>query len=336
MFRLAILALCLVLWVFPAKADAIADFYRGKDVTLVVATPPGGPYDICARLLARHLGLHIPGDPSIVVENMGGAAGMLAANYLYNRAPQDGTVLGNLHNALVLAKATGRLKVDVDPAKFNWIGNMTRETGDVIVSAKSPVKTIADAKTHPVIMGAESPLALGGIYPQVMNAVLGTKFKVVMGYDGHAGIEHALDSGEVEGMAGDSWLHGQGRQYEWYKAGTIRILVQIGSRADDLPNVPLLTDLAANDSDREILELFSSPYAIGKPTAVGPGVPADRVAALRAAYMETMADPAFVADAKQLGILIAPVSGPELGDLVKRLSTLPDALLVRAKAITAQ
>jgi tripartite-type tricarboxylate transporter receptor subunit TctC len=320
----------------PASADAIADFYAGKDVTLVVATPPGGPYDTHARLLARYLGAHIPGKPAIVVENMSGAAGMLAANYLYNRAPQDGTVLANLHNALVLAKATGRLKVDIDPAQFNWIGNMTRETGDVILTAKSPVKTIEDAKTHPVIMGAESPLALGGIYPQVMNQVLGTKFKVVMGYDGFAGIEHALESGEIEGMAGDSWLHGEGRQYEWLKDGTIRILVQIGSRADDLPTVPLLTDLAANADDKEILELFSSPYAIGKPTATGPKVPQDKVAVLRAAYAATMADPAFQADAKQLGILIAPVSGEALGDLVERLLALPPALQARARAIIGQ
>ncbi len=319
----------------PAQADAISDFYGSHTIRLIVATPAGGPYDNHARLLARHLSGHIPGHPTIVVENLAGATGMLAANYVYNIAPQDGTVLANLHNMLPLIKALGQSEVKVDPARFNWIGNMTREVGDVIVTTKSPVKTIADAERTTAVIGAPSPMALGAIYPRVMNYVLGTKFRVVMGYDGAAGVEHAMEQGEVEGDAGDTWFSGQGNTYEWYKAGKVRVLVQIGTRTPDLPDVPLLVDLARNSDDRALLELFSAPYTIGKPTAMGPKVPADRVAALRAAYTATMQDPAFLADAKKLGVEIAPVSGEELASLMAKLMNLPPALLDRAKQAIA-
>lgn len=331
--RLAPLLVALGLGAPPACADAIADFYAGKQVTLVVATPPGGPYDNHARLLARHLGRHIPGNPVIVVENMSGATGMRAANYLYAVAPQDGTILANLHNMLALVEALGQTTVVLDPTGFNWLGNMTREVGDAILSTKSRVKTIDDAKRVEAVMGAAGPMALGAIYPRLMNRVLGTKFRIITGYDGANGVAQALEQGEVEGDAGDTWFSGQGRTYDWYKAGTIRVLVQIGTRTPDLPDVPLLVDLAGNDADRELLELFSSPYTIGKPTAVGPKVPPARVAALRAAYAATMSDPEFLADATQLGITIAPVSGQELTALMKRLMNLDPVLLKRAREV---
>jgi len=319
----------------PAQADAISDFYGSHAIRLIVATPAGGPYDNHARLLARHLGDHIPGHPTIVVENLAGATGMLAANYVYNIGPQDGTVLANLHNMLPLIKALGQSDVKVDPARFNWIGNMTREVGDVIVTAKSPVKTIEDAKHTTAVIGAPSPMALGAIYPRVMNYVLKTKFRVVTGYGGAAGVEHALEQGEVEGDAGDTWFSGQGNTYDWYKAGKIHVLVLIGNRTPDLPNVPLLADLGSNSDDKALLGLFSAPYTIGKPTAVGPKVPAERVAALRAAYAATMQDPAFLADAKKLGVEVAPVSGEELASLMARLMNLPPALIDRAKQAIA-
>ena len=319
----------------PAWADAVSDFYSGRTIRLIVATPAGGPYDNHARLLARHLADHIPGHPTIVVENLAGATGMLAANYVYNIAPQDGSVLANLHNMLPLIKALGQSEVKVDPARFNWIGNMAREVGDVIVTTKSPVKTIEDAKHITAVIGAPSPMALGAIYPRVMNYALKTKFRIVTGYDGAAGVEHAMEQGEVEGDAGDTWFSGQGNTYDWYKAGKIRVLVLIGNRTPDLPDVPLLVDLARNGDDKSLLELFSAPYTIGKPTAVGPKVPAARVAALRAAYTATMKDPAFLADAKKLGVEVAPVSGEELASLMARLTNLPPALLDRAKQAIA-
>jgi tripartite-type tricarboxylate transporter receptor subunit TctC len=318
-----------------AEADAVSDFYSGRTVRLIVATPAGGPYDNHARLLARHLSDHIPGHPTIVVENLAGATGMLAANYVYNIAPQDGSVLANLHNMLPLIKALAQSEVKVDPARFNWIGNMTREVGDVIVSSTSPVKTIEDAKRVTAVIGAPSPMALGAIYPRVMNYALKTKFRVVTGYDGAAGVEHAMEQGEVEGDAGDTWFSGQGNTYDWFKAGKIRVLVLIGNRTPDLPDVPLLVDLAPNADDKALLELFSAPYTIGKPTAVGPKVPAERVAVLRAAYSATMKDPAFLADARKLGVEVAPVAGEELARLMAKLMNLPPALIERAKQAIA-
>ena len=314
-----------------ARADAVTDFKHARQIRMIVATPPGGPYDISARLLARHLGAHIPGHPTIVVENLTGATGMIAANYVYNIGPQDGTVLANLHNMLPLIVALGQSTVNVDPAKYNWIGNMTREVGDMIVTSKSEVKTIEDAKHITAMMGTPSPMALGAIYPRLMNHVLGTKFRVVMGYDGASAVQHALEQGEIEGDAGDTWYAGSGVTYDGYKAGKIRVLVQIGTRTPDLPDVPLLTDLAQNSEDRALLEMFSSPYTIGKPTAVGPKVPPERVAALRAAYVATMSDPEFLADAKQLGVTIAPVSGDEIEALMTRLANLPPPLVARAR-----
>lgn len=332
----AILALAsLTLPAAQALADPIADFYAGKSVTLVVATPPGGPYDIYARLLARHLGEHIPGHPTILVENMSGATGMRAAQYLYAVAPQDGTVIGNLHNMIALIEALDQSSVKLDPTRFNWLGNMAREVGDVILSTKSPVKTVEDARHKEVVMGAAGPMALGAIYPRVMNRVLGTKMRLVTGYNGANGVAHALEQGEVEGDAGDTWFSGQGRTYDWWKAGKIRILVQIGTRAPDLGSVPLLPDLARSDDERQLLELFSTPYVVGKPSAVGPKVPRERVAALRAAYDATLADPALLADAKKLGVSIAPVSAEELTALIKHLMSLPPALLEQAKTIAA-
>jgi tripartite-type tricarboxylate transporter receptor subunit TctC len=318
-----------------ARADAIGDFYKGRTVRLIVATPAGGPYDNHARLLARHLGDHIPGHPTIVVENLSGGTGMIAANYVYNIGPQDGTVLVNLHNMLPLIKALGQSDLKVDPAHFNWIGNMTREVGDVIVSTRSAVKTVDDAKRATAVIGAPSPMSVGAIIPRVMNYLLDTKFRVITGYDGAAGVEHAIEQGEVDGDAGDTWFSGQGNTYDWYKANKIRVLVLIGTRTPDLPDVPLLSELAHNSDDHELLDFFSSPYIVGKPTAVGPKVPADRVTALRAAYVATLQDPAFLADPKQLGANITPVSGEELASLMAEIAKLPSPLLERAKQAIA-
>jgi tripartite-type tricarboxylate transporter receptor subunit TctC len=262
---------------------------------------------------------------------MQGSGSVQASTYATSIAPQDGTVLLNPLNSLPLVKVLGQINTPLDPAQFNWIGNLTADTGDIIISTTSPVKTVEDTKRIEVKMGATSPLALGGIYPKVMNRLLGTKFKIVTGYPGTAAVELALERGEVEGQAGGTWFKGQGVDYDWYQAGKIRVLVQIGYKAADLPDVPLLTDLAQNGDDKKLLELFSSPFIIGKPTAVGPNVPPERIAALRQAYRTTLSDPAFLADAAKLGATIVPTSGDELTSLIKRVMGLPDDLVQRAR-----
>jgi hypothetical protein len=315
-----------------ALADPISDFYKGKQLRLIVGAAVGGVYDNYARLLSRHFGRHIPGNPTVIVQFMPGAGSVQASNYVVNIAPQDGTFLLNPLNSLPLVKVLGQVTTpNIEPAAFNWIGNMTADVGDVIVSTNSQVKTIEDAKRIEVTMGATSPLALGGFYPKVMNRIIGTKFKIVTGYVGTANVELAIERGEVEGQAGGTWFNGQGTDYEWYRAGKIRVLVQIGYKAPDLPGVPLLTELASNEDDRRLLELFSSPFLIGKPTAVGPNVPPDRVAALRLAYKAMMSDPAFLADAEKLGSTIEPTLGEDLTNLVKRVMGLSEELVQRAR-----
>jgi tripartite-type tricarboxylate transporter receptor subunit TctC len=332
LYRLAlVLIMAFTLLPDAAHADPAADFYHGKIVTLVIVTTTGGVYDDYGRLLSRYLGRHIPGQPTIVVQNMGGAAGVIGANYVFNTAPQDGTVLVNLLNTLPLVKALGQVNAKIEPEQFNWIGNMALATGDIIISTRSEAKTMEDAKRIEVTMGATSPLALGGLYPKLLNNLLGTKFRLITGYDGTASVELATERGEVDGQAGGTWFRGSGTDYEWYQDGKIRVLAQIGVRAADLPDVPLLTELVAKPADRELMELFSSPFTVGKPTAVGPKVPPERVAALRQAYMDTMRDPAFLADATKLGIDIDPTTGEDLGRLVAHIMSLPADLLGRAR-----
>jgi len=306
----------------------MADFYRGKTVTLVIGTGPGGAYDIHGRLVARHLAQHIPGAPKLVVQNIPGAGSVQAANYLFNIAPQDGTVLGNILNTVPIVQLLGLVKTQFETAKFQWIGNMTEELAVLVVWATTKPQTLEEAKRFDTLMGSTAPGSLGAMLPKVANLVLGTKFRVVAGYNDAVEIDHAMELGEVDGRAGETWYGDKGVYGEWYRAGKIRILLQIGPhKAADLPDVPLLSDLARDGDAKRILELFTSPSIIGKPTVVGPRVPAAQVAALRKAYEETMADPEFRADAERLGVALEPVAGLDLASLIERLAHTPEPLL---------
>ncbi len=318
----------------PTLAQDAAKFYEGKQVRLLIGADPAGPYDAYGRLLGRHLSKHIPGQPRVVVQNMPGAISVIAANYAYNIAPQDGTVLLNLMNLIPLARAFGEVNIQFDPARFQWIGNMAREHYTVAVRADSAVKSIEDATRIPIKMGATSNSAMNSIYPRLINSVAGTKFELVSGYRGLAGIETAMQRGEVDGFAGDSVFkgHGQGPSYNWYRDGTARMIALIGStRPPEFPDVPLLVDLAKDAETRQLLALFSSPADVGKPVVLGPDVPLDRVAAMRAAFQATMADPEFLADAGKMNLAIDPMPGEELTMLVRRLMAVPDSVAQRAR-----
>jgi tripartite-type tricarboxylate transporter receptor subunit TctC len=316
----------------PAGAQEIADFYRGKIVTLVIGTGPGGAYDIHGRLVARHLARHIPGVPKLVVQNIPGAGSVQAANYVFTIAPQDGTVLGNLLNTLPIVQLLGLVKAQFDVAEFQWIGNMTEELYVLVDWHDAKAKTLDDAKRSEILIGSTAPGSLGAMFPKIANLLLATKFRVVTGYNDAVEIDHAMELGEVDGRAGETWYGDKGVYGAWHRDGKINILLQFGPhKAADLPQVPLFTDLAASGDARLIAELFTSPSIVGKPTVVGPRVPAARVAALRKAYQETMDDPEFRADAARLGIALEPVSGPELTDLVARLAATPAPLLAAVK-----
>lgn len=317
-----------------ATADAVGDFYKGKQIRLIIGTGVGGSYDVNGRLLARHITRHIPGKPSLIVQNMPGAGSRKAAGYVYKAAAQDGSVLAQVLNTLPLLQALGAAGKGFDAAKFHWIGNLSDDVSLVDVWNTVPVKTIDDARKTQVILGATSPGSLGGIIPTVLNKVVGTKFKIVTGYKSGTAIDLAVERGEVQGRAGASWTVLAKSYPHLIKEGKLVHLAQMGmKRAPGLEQVPLMSELGRNDEEKKLLEIFSSPAAVGKPTVVGPGVPAERVAALRTAYDATMRDPRFLADASKQGLAIGPVSGTALQQIVVRTVNAPAALREKARNV---
>lgn len=313
--------------------DPVEAFYKGKNVTLVIGAGPGGAYDIHGRLLGRHIWRHIPGQPKLIVQNIPGAGSVKAANYVYSVAPQDGSVLANILNTVPLVHTLGQVKTQFDPGKFQWIGNMAQEVYLVVVWHNAPAASIEEAKNAKVLMGSTSPGSLSGMYPRLLNQVLGTKFQPIAGYKEAVAIDLALERGEVHGRAGESWYGRKGTTWEWTRDGKAKIILQIGFRkVADLPEAPLLLDLVKdNEEKRKLVELFSSPAQFGKPTVVGPNVPKERVEALRAAYVKTMSDPEFLADAKMIGVMVQPVSGADLAQLTASFDKIPEALLAKAR-----
>jgi tripartite-type tricarboxylate transporter receptor subunit TctC len=325
--------LVLSLGVCPgARADAVEDFYRGKTITLLIGYTPGGTYDAYGRLVARFMGEHIPGKPAIVPRNMPGAASRVAAAHLANVGPRDGTMLATADQSLALAQAMGE-KLQFDVTKFTWIGNPSAGNNTTVTWHTTGVKTIADARTREVTMGATGG-STSSQYPKAMNTVLGTKFKIITGYPGGNDINLAMERGEVGGRGSDSWASWKATRPEWLKEKKINILVQIGlTKAPDLQDVPLLHDLAGNPEDRAVLRLLSAPSVIGRPIFGPPGVPAERVKALRQAFDATMKDPAFIAELEKAQLELEPVSGEELERLVNEIAATPKSVADRLAEI---
>ncbi len=315
-----------------ASAASVADFYQGKTIKLIIGTGVGGSYDLHGRLVGRHIARHIPGNPKLVVQNMPGAGSRKAAGYIYNVAPQDGTVLANILNTIPLLQALGKAGKKFDAAKFHWIGNLTNTVAVVAVWHNVPVKTVNDARKTSVIIGATSPGSLSTTIPLVLNNVLGTKFRIVTGYKSGRSIDRALEQGEVQARAGASWRVWKRSYPHWIQGNKLVILAQIGSQRDPtISKVPLLSELGRNAEETKLLKLFSSPMTVGKPTVVAPNVPKARVKALRKAYSDTMGDPKFLADAKRQGLLVSPISGTALQKLVEDTVRAPGALIAKAK-----
>ncbi len=321
---------------FAADAQQSVDaFYKGKTITFIIGYSPGGGYDVYARLVARHLGNHIPGQPTIVLRNMPGASSRVAVAHVFNVAPKDGTVLGTGDQSLAAAQAMGE-KLQFDVTKLSFIGNPSAENNTTVTWHTSGVKTIEDAKKLVVPVGATggSPSSQ---YPRVMNVILGTKFKIVLGYPGGNDINLAMERGEVAGRGSNSWASWKATKSDWLKEKKINILVQIGlTKVSDLPDVPLLIDLATSDDDRAVLRLLSAPSKIGRPIFTTPGVPAERVDALRAAFDATMKDPAFLDDASKAQLEIDPVTGEELQRIVSEIVATPQPIAKRLAEIISE
>jgi tripartite-type tricarboxylate transporter receptor subunit TctC len=322
--------LCLIaLSASPASAaDPVAEFYKDKSIDLYIGFTEGGGYDLYARLVGRHITKHIPGQPRVVPKQMVGAGSRTAAAYVYNVAPRDGTVLATADQSLAIQQALGE-DIKLDNNKFQWIGNPNADINTLAVWHTAGVKTIDDAKKKEVVVGATGPNT-SAQYPQVLNTMLGTRFKIITGYPGGADVNLAMERGEVMGRGSNAWASWKSTHPQWLRDKKVDILVQIGlKKADDLPDVPLLMDLATNPDDRAALMLLSAGTAIGRPLFSTPDVPKERVEALRRAFDATMKDPAFLADAKKADLDLNPVSGEELQKIVADVVATPAPIAKR-------
>jgi tripartite-type tricarboxylate transporter receptor subunit TctC len=306
-----------------AHADAIEEFYRGKTIRMYINSTPGAGYDVYARLVARHMGNHIPGKPTVVPQNMPGAGGRAAAAYIYNVAAKDGLSLAALNRSVALAQAMGDPGIMFDNAKFNWIGSPEFDNSTLATWHTSGVRTIEEAKVKEVTVGTTGD-GNSSIYPRAMNIVLGTKFKIIRGYPGGNEVNLAMESGEVGGRGDNAWGSWKSARPEWLSERKINILVQIGlQKVHDLPDVPLLLDLATNPDDHALLKLLSAPPALGHPIVTSPDVPPERVAALRAAFDAAIKDPVLREEAGRIKRDISPVSGAELAKIVADILATP-------------
>ena len=332
--RIAALGLSCVLTPFVAHADAVKDFYKGKTLDMIIPTSPGGDYDIRARLIARFLPKFIPGHPNIVARNMPGGLGIKAANYLMHIAPRDGTVLHAIFQNMPTLQAVGGDGIDFDVRKFGWLGNTTNSPNVINSWYTTGIRTIQDVMKRQLIVGAPGTTSTSSVYPKALNAVAGTKFKVVGGYPGGNDINLAMEKGEVGGRGSNSWASWKSGHPQWLADKKIFILVQVAlKKAPDLPDVPLMADLAKNDQDKKLLTFLSSDMGLSRAYVTTPGVPADRLAALRHAFNSLMHDPEFLAETKRLKIDIDPSNGEQAEKIAQSMLDSPPDLLARAKVL---
>jgi len=330
------LILAAALYAPAAQAqDAVAAFYKGKQISLIVGSSAGGGYDTYARLLGRHLGKHIPGNPIIVPSNMPGAASNAAAAHIYAVAPKDGTVIGAVQTAAVLDPLFGdKARMKHDASKFIYLGSATIDYYICVVRADAPVKTFQDALTREVIIGASQPGTSTRDFPALLNNAVGTKFRIVSGYPGTREITLAIEKGEVQGLCGFSWSSLSVQHPDWLQNGFIRVLVQEHDKGHPDVNrmgVPLAVDFAKSPQDRQIMELIYSSEIFGRPYILPPGVPADRVAALRKAFMDALHDPELRTEGEKLGLDLDPISGEELQKIAEKIYATPPDIVERAK-----
>jgi tripartite-type tricarboxylate transporter receptor subunit TctC len=331
--RLMATALLLAGAVAFARGET-TDFYRGKTISNVVGFGPGGGYDIYARLVAKHLGSHIPGNPAFVVRNMPGAGSRVAANFLANVAAQDGTALGFLTSAIVLDQLLDSSDSRFDVRKLTWIGRLNDIAQVAVVWHSAPALTVEQAKEKEVVLAASSPLNLSATLPLAFNRMVGTKFKVVPGYT--TDMVLAMQRGETDGVGGTSWEPLKVTYGSLLKQNLIRMLYVMGiERHPDLPDVPALPEFGRTEEDRQVFRLLGSIADIGRSIVAGPGLPPERVEILRHAVSEMVKDPAFIADAAQLGLDINYLPGPDLQKMVDQLAGSPSMVIEKAKAVTA-
>lgn len=325
----ATIALATILSGTPSHSE---DFLGGKQIKLMVATPPGGGYDAYARLVARHLRDYLPGRPNIVINNMAGASGITGTNWLYEVAARDGTVFGTFNKSEPFYEAIGQKGVRFKSEQFSWIGSMSQAPDTVNVSDRAGVKTIEDVKKREVIIGADS----GGtmtLYPALLNTMLGTKFKIITGYAGSAAVYHAIELNEVQGVGSTPWTTWKATRPDWVRERKILALVQVGMKKDpDLADVPRLIDLAQNDEQRKLFIFVSEVANIERPYAAPPGIPADVLATYRKAFDEMVKDPKLVEEANRSNLDLDPQNGETVAKIVKDIISTPPEVIAKVRA----
>jgi tripartite-type tricarboxylate transporter receptor subunit TctC len=313
------------------QAEPVADFYRAKTISLYVGFPPGGGYDIYSRVLAPHFARHIPGHPTIVVKNMTGGSGVRAAGYISTVTPQDGTSLGMFLDALALGKLLGG-PGEFDPVKFVWIGRIVSTATVAVVWHTAPAQSVEEAKSKEIIVAASVANSSSSIIPHALNHLIGTKFKVIRGFQGSPKQALAMERGEVHAIGGMAWEAIQARKRYWLTEKKIRILYAHGARRiKDLPNDPAVVEFATNQKSRKILGLLSVGPDIGRSIVAEPRIPPERAAALRRAFMATMVDSQFLADIRKHKLSIEPMSGDVLQKFVAASIAAPPELVEQVK-----
>ncbi len=318
-----------------AQAQPAAEFFKGKKMTLVTSASVGGGYDQYARLLSRHMPKYIAGNPSMVVQNMPGAEGIKAANYLYNVAVRDGTIVGGLQRNTGLAKFyhPDSSNAQFDARKFTWLGSTQQEIGLFLSRTSTGVKGLEELRTKEITVSSTSRNSPSSIYPRLMNALFGTKIRVIEGYDGSQTSLMAIERAEVDGhISGGSSAAFRARYRPWEKSGTVNIIMQLGMERDhEYPNVPTALELAPNKEARAIFEIAFVEQVMGRPFVLPPDVPADRVALLRKAFDETMVDKEFLEEAQKQGAEIDPVSGARINELLDTVYSAAPELAQRVR-----
>ncbi len=316
-----------------AHSQGEPEFFRGKTISVITSTGAGGLYDLAARSLVQHMPRHLPGAPTMVVRNMPGGGHMRATNYMFTQAPKDGLTIATVANIIPMHQVTDGKGVMYDAAKFGWLGSLGLSNMTIAVSSTTGAQSMADAMASELTLGATGVGSGSYIYPQVINRVLGAKFKIVTGYQSTTEVDLAILRGEVMGRGGGSYTSFVQEHPDWMRDNRIRFLVQIGlDRDPNLAGVPLMSDLGRTDEEKRILKFISSPVKVGRPYLAPPGIPADRLSMLRRAFSETLTDPQFVQEATRIGLDVSALSGEDLQKLVMDTIATPPDLVAKARA----
>lgn len=327
------LALSSAPFLASAQAQDVASFYKGKTISVVIGFSAGGGYDLYARVVAKYLGKHIPGEPTVIAQNMPGAGSLRAAMYLYSVAPKDGTAIGIFSRGMPLSPLFELPGAHFDATKFTWLGSVTKDTVTCISWKTSAVKKWDDLFKTEYKAGGEGKGADPDVYATLIKTTFGANVKLVTGYPGSSNISLAMERGEVDGMCGISYSTLRSTHADWLKNKDVNLLVQGALEKDaEMPNVPFMLDLAKSDEQKKMLRLTLAPQAMARPFVAPPGVPADRAKALQKAFDDTMKDPAFLEEAKRLKLDVNPLSGQQVLEMLKDLYATPKPLVQQAKA----